>query len=302
MTIQFNCPNCNALIAFADKHAGKRGRCLTCGQLFIIPSTDEERPKKVKLKVEKGEPVPGFYRAAFVDGWKLFTEPENATGLLLILITVCFKFFVARLTYTVAFHGPWRTIEFPLPIGFILSTATWGFLFWYYMEIIYSTAFELEKLPDVKVGGFYGFMWRIVKSLYIFIIALLVVELPFLITVAVSRITGTEWRALLRALMLGGLFPFPMAILTVAIGKDLTMLRPDYLLVPIFRAFKPYLAMSALLGAAGVLHTQASQYAGQNFAAAMGYLLLNLAVQVFALMAMRSIGLFYRHYTCYLPW
>ena len=302
MTIQFNCPNCNALIAFADKHAGKRGRCLTCQQPFIIPSQDEEKPKKVKLKAEKGEPVPGFYRAAFVDGWKLFTKPENATGLLLIFTAVCFKFFVARLTYTVAFHGPWQTIEFPLPIGVILNIATWGLLFWYYMEIIYSTAFELEKLPDVHLGGFYGFLWRIIKSVYTFFIAMLVVELPFLITVVILRIAGVEWPVFLYVLLLGGLFPFPMAVLTVAIGKDLTMLRPDYLLVPIFRAFKPYLAMSALLGAAGVLHTQASQYAGQNFAAATGHLLLNLAVQVFALMAMRAIGLFYRHYTCYLPW
>ncbi len=302
MTVQFNCPKCNALIAFADKHCGKRARCLTCGQFFIIPSQDEEKAKKVKLKAEKTEPVPGFYRAAFVDGWRLFTKPENATRLLLILTAVCFKFFVARLTYSVAFHGPWLTIEFPLPIGFILNIATWGFLFWYYMEIIYSTAFELEKLPDVNMGGFYGLLWHIIKSIYIFIIALLVVDLPFVITVVILRIAGVELPVLLYVLLLGGLFLFPMAVLTVAIGRDLTMLRPDYLLVPIFRAVKPYLGMSMLLGAAGVLQTQTNQYTGQGLARSTVDLSLNLAVQVIAIIAMRSIGLFHRHYACYLPW
>jgi ribosomal protein S27E len=64
MTIQFNCPYCDALIAFPDRHAGKHARCLTCGQLFIIPSSDGEKPQKIEPKIQKAEPVPGFYRAA----------------------------------------------------------------------------------------------------------------------------------------------------------------------------------------------------------------------------------------------
>ncbi|MHC4682343.1 MAG: hypothetical protein ACYTEK_27090 [Planctomycetota bacterium] len=32
------------------------------------------------------------------------------------------------------------------------------------------------------------------------------------------------------------------------------------------------------------------------------HLFANLAVQVTAIIAMRSIGLFYRHYSCYFPW
>jgi hypothetical protein len=108
---------------------------------------------------------------------------------------------------------------------------------------------------------------------------------------------------LLYALMFGGLFLFPVAILTVAVGKDLMMLRPDYFLIPIFRAFGPYLVTAVLLGAAVVVQIYAKQYSGQFSAAAIGgYLLLNLAVQVIALIAMRSIGLFFRHYSCLLPW
>lgn len=301
MTIQFNCPKCNALIAFDRKHCGKRARCLTCGQILIIPSADYEKPKKIEPKVERAEPLPGFYRAAIVDNWKLFSKSENVTGLVFILTAVCFKFFLAHLNFTVTLSAQ-RTIDIYVPLGYIFHTAAWGFLFWFYMEIIYSTAFELEKLPDVVMGGFYGFIWNIIQSIYTFFIALLVVELLFIITAVILKITGVEWPVLLYVFMFGGLFLFPMAILTVAIGRDLTMLKPHYLLTPIFKTFKPYLAMLLLLGAAGILQTQASQYAGQGLAAATGHLLLNLAVQVFALMAMRAIGLFYRHYSCHFSW
>jgi len=299
MTIQFNCPKCNSVIAFDEKHCGKRARCLTCRQLFIIPFKDEKKPKKIKPEKEKpGEPLPGFYRAAFVDNWKLFTKSENVTGLVFIITAVCLKFFTARLNFTVTVPGPRRSIDFYVPLGHILHTAAWGFLFWYYMEIIYSTAFELENLPDVVIGGFNGLIWHIIKSVYTFAIALLVVELPFLIVAIIAKITGNE----LIVLLLCGLFLFPIAILTVAIGRDLTMLRPDYFVIPIIRAFKPYLAMSMLLGVAGFLQIQARQYNSQEPVVAAGYLLLNIIAQILILMAMRAIGFFYKHYTCYLPW
>ena len=67
MTIEFNCPNCDALIAFGDIHAGKGGKCTTCGEHFIIPSKSFEKVEKVELPEEKGFPIPGFYRAVFVD-------------------------------------------------------------------------------------------------------------------------------------------------------------------------------------------------------------------------------------------
>ncbi|MHC4417571.1 MAG: hypothetical protein ACYSU6_03180, partial [Planctomycetota bacterium] len=94
MTIQFYCPNCDSIIAFDSKHAGKRARCLACGQLFVIPEKSYEKPKKVKLRIERGEPLPGFYRAVFIDSWKLFLDPENAISLVFVATVVCFKFFI----------------------------------------------------------------------------------------------------------------------------------------------------------------------------------------------------------------
>jgi hypothetical protein len=302
MTIQFNCPSCNELIAFADKHSGKRAHCANCGQKFIIPSSDKGKTKKIKSPKERAEPLPGFYRAVLVESGQIFTNPENITGLVFIAIAVCLKFFTAGMNYTMTVPGRAYSVDIPLPFGWILRVAAWGFLFWYYMEIIYSTAYEQEKLPDVIVGGFSGLFLRIVKSVYIFIIMLVVVELPFFIAALISRWMGAEWPVLLYTLMFAGLFLFPMAILTAAIGKDLMLLRPDYFLITISRAFKPYLVTALLLGAAAVLAMLTSQYSGRSSVVDTGYLLLNLTVQVVLLLAMRSIGLFFRHYNCLLPW
>ena len=275
---------------------------MTCGQRFIIPSEDKGKTKKIKSPKERAMPLPGFYRAVFVDSRRLFTDPKNITGLVFIAMAVCLKFFTARLNYTLTIPGQAYSVDLPLPFGWILRISAWGFIFWYYMEMIYTTAYEQEKLPDVIVGGFKGLLWRIAKTVYIFLIMLLVVELPYVIATLISSWMGAEWPVLLNVLMFAGLFLFPVAILTVAVGKDLMMLRPDYFLIPIFRAFGPYLVTAVLLGAAAVLQMHANQYSGQSPAAVIGYLLLNLTVQVIALVAMRSIGLFFRHYSCLLPW
>ena len=302
MTIRFNCPSCNELIAFADKHSGKRAHCATCGQQFIIPSGDKGKIKKIKSPKERAVPLPGFYRAVFVDSRRLFTNQENITGLVFIAVAVCVKFFMAGMNYTMTIPGQAYVFNIPIPIGHVLHVAAWGFLFWYYMKIIYSIAYEHEKLPDVILGGFNGLVWRIAKSVYTFILILLVVELPYFIAALISNWMDVELPVLENVLMFAGLFLFPVAILTAAVGKDLTLLRPDYFLITITRAFMPYLVTAVLLGAGIVLQMYASQYSGQSAAVATGHLLLNFAVQVIILVAICSIGLFFRHYSCLLPW
>jgi hypothetical protein len=306
MTIEFNCPYCNALIAFDSKHAGKRARCQTCQQLFFIPSKDNEKPKKFKTKeIEIAKPIPGFYHAVFIESWKIFKTQTNVTPLVFIALIVCVKFFFGFLNFTLIIPGRATSIEMPMPLGTILTIAAWGALFWYYMQLIYSTAFNTEELPHVYLGGFKIFIWKILKSVYTFIIILLAVELPYIIAFLIIRKTGVELPLLLNILKLACLFFFPIAILTAAIGEDLTMLRPNYLLTPVLKAFKPYLAVAALLIAVGLLEMNSKQFvpsAKESLLSIAGYLVLNLVIQVIALVAMRAIGLFYRHYTCYLPW
>jgi hypothetical protein len=99
-----------------------------------------------------------------------------------------------------------------------------------------------------------------------------------------------------------GLFLFPAAILTTVAGRDLTLLRPDHLLAPVFRAFVPYMVAVSLLAAACFVQWHTTQYTGANLITTTMHLAVNLAVQVVAIIAMRSVGLFYRHYFCYFKW
>jgi hypothetical protein len=285
MTIQFNCPNCNAVIAFDDKHCGKRARCTTCGQLFIIPSKDSEKPKKVEPPKEKGEPIPGFYRAVFVDNWNLFTDPANATSLVFVVAAVCFKFFLGTGICC---------------MNYISYIVVWGWLLGFYLNIIYETAFEIDRLPEIYLGTFVTFFWYIVKPFFLFFCTMAAVQLPFIITLVLLKDKGVTYdnmwqaeiglRLLLQVLFIFGLFLFPVAILTTAVGRDITMFRPDYFLAAVVRAFLPYTVVVALLIVAALLETETTQYAAADFATTACDLALNLAVQVVAIIAMRSIG------------
>jgi len=301
MTIKFYCPSCDSLIAFDSRHAGKRARCTTCGQIFVIPSRDDEKPEKLEPEPEKTEPLPGFYRAVFLDSWKIFFKSENATSLVFVAAVVCFKFFLSPV----------------MCCGYITFYVVWGWLLAFYLNIIYETAFEIEQLPQIRFAtsttlGEVAYLWYIIKPFLVFLYTMFIVQLPFIIALALLEdkdlTYDNMWQAqtgfhlLLQVLFIFGLFLFPMAVLTTAVGRDITLLRPDYILLPLFRAFMPYLVVVALLVAACVLEMQTTQYDYSDFAITARRLALNLAVQVIAIIAMRSIGLFYRHYSCHFKW
>jgi hypothetical protein len=297
MTIQFTCPNCDNLIAFDSKHIGKRASCQSCGQVFIIPSSNFQKPEVVETKVEIPEPVPGFYRAVFVDSWKVFADGENATSLVFVVAAVCFKFFLARGVCC---------------LNYITFIAVWGWLFGFYFNIISETALGNDKLPEITLGTGGMFFWNMVKPLFVFFITLFIVWMPLIILLAMLQNRGITFRnmwqielgprLLLQAFFLLGLFLFPAAILSMVVAADITLLRPDYLFAPIRRAFGPHLVVFTLLITAAVLESQTRQFTGAYPAATVAYLALNLGVQVVAIIAMRSVGLFYRHYGCYFLW
>ena len=298
MTIRFNCPNCDELIAFADKYSGRQAKCTSCGQRFIIPSESKKIPKKIEPPAEKAEPLPGFYRAVLIDSWKIFVSPQNATGLVFAAAAVCFKFFTGHTDYSFTM-GMFRV---QAPVGLVVTLSAWGCLFWYYMEIICTTANETDELPDVYMGGLFGFIWNVIKSLTIFSIGLFAVLLPCIIFISISRSTGV----VSHVLGIAGLFAFPMAVLTFSAAPDVSLVfRPDYLFKSIAKAFRPYLLVAGLFVLACELQLRTIGYGrligSGNFVIGL-HLLANLAVQALAIIAMRSIGLFYRHYSCYFPW
>ena len=297
MTIEFNCPKCGALIAFDSKHAGKRAKCLTCGQKLVIPAQSFEKPEKVEPEPEPDTgPLPGYYRAVFVESWKVFVDRQNVTTLVFVVAVVCFKFFLANACC----------------LNFVSTFIIWGWLFGFYLSVIERTAMEDDTLPEIYLGTSVTFMWYVIRPFLIFFYTLFLVEIPFILALALTPDSAERVHDLfydfgamplyLKVLLLWGLFVFPAAILTTAVGKDLALLRPDYVLKPIRKALGPYVVPVLLLAAACVLEWHTTQYTGAGFLTTAAHLALNLAVQVVALLAMRSIGLFYRHYTSYFKW
>lgn len=297
MTIEFNCPKCGALIAFDSKHSGKRAKCLSCEQRFLIPAESFQKPKKIEPEpAPKEDPIPGFYRAVLVDSWKVFTNRQHITTLTFVAAVVCFRFFLAQACC----------------LNHLANFVIWGWLFGFYLNIISHTAIDDDQLPEIDIGTSITFILYIVGPFFIFIYTLFLVELPFIIGLSLAQDSGitfyTLWSGssalhrLLQTLLLGGLFLFPAAILTTAVGETFSLLRPDYLLAPLPRAFFPYLTTVALLTAACLMEMHTTQSTGAETMVATAHLGLNLLVQLVAIIAMRSIGLFYRHYGCYFKW
>jgi len=301
MTITFKCPKCGSLCAFADHHAGKRARCTSCEQRFVIPS--ESGAEAQKLKPAKGEPVGGFYREVLVRSWKTFVKPASITGLVFVAAAVTFKFFLQDADYSFSVTGGYVV---HLPVGWIVTITAWGCLFWYYMEIIQGAAFDMDELPEVDIGAGFEFFWNIFKSIYLFVVAVIVAELPFVVVVAVLRKMGVELPGLFLVLMLAGLLSFPMVILTLSTGPQLWMVfRFDYLWVSIVKAFRPYAVTAGLVVLAGVLQWLTvgySQLTAESKTVVSLHLAANFGSQIVVIIAMRAIGLFCRHYSCYFPW
>ena len=297
MTIEFNCPRCGAVIAFDSRHCGKRAKCLTCGEKFIIPSESFKKPEKVEPESEpKRGPLPGFYRAVFLDTWKLFVDPKNVTTLVFVIAVVCFNFFLADSC----------CVQYLAPI------VVWGWLFGFYGNVIAETALGDDVLPEIDIGTSLTFLWYIIWPLIVFSYTAILAELPFFIGLWLVHGTGVTIenfregvgviQAVLHLLLIFGLFLFPSAILATAVGRDLTLLRPSYIFGPIFHAFGPYVTTFLLLTTACFLQFRMIVHVSPSIWITVLHLAMNLGVQVVAIFAMRSIGLFYRHYSCYFEW
>ena len=229
MTITFSCPYCDNLCAFPEKHAGRRARCTKCEQRFFIPARQGDDAVKIEATPKPEISLPGFYKAALINNWKIFADYQNITPLAFIASLVCFRFFLAHIDFSFTM-GHFRVL---LPFGLIVVIITWGCQLWYYMENVYSASLNAKELADTKIGLGLDFFWNIIKSIYLFIVAMILAELPFLIIVAILKKIGLEQPYILQFITLGGAFLFPTIIYILSGGWDLWLVfRIDYLIKP----------------------------------------------------------------------
>ena len=301
MTIAFRCPSCGNLCAFEAEYAGRRARCTKCMQRFIIPS--ESNAPVEKVREEACVPIGGFYRSVFIHSRKLLSGRDNILIAVFIIVVVTFKFFIGH--YNFSFLVPGFAVN--IPIDWIMIIICWGCLFWFYMTVVESAALGCDELPYIEMGE--GLVWiaTIIKSTYLFIVALVLAELPFLVVIAILRESlGVDWALLRHGLVLMGFFFFPMILLTISSADQLWMVfRPDYIVVPVYRAFRAYLVCAGLVGVAALMQLMTVEYGGLEDARwwlVAGHLLFDILAVIVAVFAMRSVGLFYRHYSCYFGW
>jgi len=306
-TITFNCPRCKDLCAFKDIYSGRRARCLRCDQVFIIPAAENGKAQKVE-RSSKGfdDPLPGFYEAVFKNSWRAIFNKQSLTALVFIFAAISLKFFTVHLDYSFRIVGAAIGFTVLLPVGFIIAGFVWGGIFWCYAEIIYTTAFDVEVLPQMDFEGGFGYMFKVMRSFYTVFIALLVSLLPAIIAKMIFTLFGVGANWVILPFVVLGMFLFPMAILTVSIGRDLLMLfRPDYFFAPIRKAFWHYLFLAGLFILTWQLQYMSLNYkdvADKSDLMILLSLLAALAIQILAIFTMRATGLFYRHFVCFFKW
>lgn len=300
MTISFDCPGCGRICGFADQHAGKTARCTRCHQQFIIPAVDGGIAKKVKLTSDSV--LPGFYRAALVRTWTAFFRRESITAVVFLTALVTFRFFLANFDLSAQMPG----FVLLAPIGWITIILTWGCQIGYYMETIANTLIDWDEYLIPEIGSGFEFLGGVIKSLYLFVAAFVLMELPFLMLSnwMQKQQYGSPW--MWHALTLGGLILFPMALLILNGGPEIySIFRPDYLLKPIFRAPGAYAVVVGMFVLAGGIELASGQYSpvkDQPTSILLLHWVGNVLAAFLGLAAMRMIGLFGRHYRCNLPW
>ena len=246
-------------------------------------------------------PRPGFYKAALINNWKIFADYQNITPLAFIASLVCFRFFLAHIDFSFTM-GHFRVL---LPFGLIVVIITWGCQLWYYMENVYSASLNAKELADTKIGLGLDFFWNIIKSIYLFIVAMILAELPFLIIVVILKKIGLEQPYILQFITLGGAFLFPTIIYILSGGWDLWLVfRIDYLIKPFVKAPIAYLVVVAFVILAAKFEWETVGYNAvreqpRNLIAL--HLSANIATAGFTLIAMRAIGFFAYYYQCYMP-
>lgn len=305
--LSFNCPKCRQFCAVLEEYAGRRVRCTHCSCRFIVPTQQGE---KARIYVDPPEaPLPGFYRAIFVDGWKGLFVKDSILGLVFCLAMAVFQFYLGDLDYsfsvTGAAGGGFRP---PLIVGWITQFFTLGGLCWYYFQIIGSTAMYPESLPELDIGFGFEYLGNLIKSIYLFIVAAFLSLIPSMAAAAWLESLGivSMWVKLGLMSVSGLLFGLLLAIFGMDTPPWVALFRPDTLIRTIIKTFRPYLVTTIIADIAFVgwflsLFTFATNKDMTTFKTVL-FLIARLAAVIGMLYAMRVVGLYCRHFKRTCPW
>lgn len=301
MSIACTCPKCGQLCGFRDEYKGRTARCLECGTRFIIPQENGQKGIPVISK-EDLTPLPGFYRAVLIDSWKVIFCKDNLAGLILCAALTCFHFFVgdADYSFTIGHFRP------PLFVGWVATFIAAGYLLWYFMETIQETAMNNDFLPDISIGGGFVFIMEAFKSIYFFLISFIIAALPGIAYSTLMSYTGFSNKWLNLIILLISLFSWPMMLSMFGANVTPTRLfRYDLVIQMIIKTFRPYVLTTAIAFTAllGIYLTVGFFSTNPDISRPHSTIMLSARlIAVYGMLfAMRTIGLYVRHYFVCLP-
>ncbi len=289
---------------------GKSARCTCCQNHFIIPESDDAKPKRIMQEPleSDGDIISGFYRAVLKKSWPLIFCKSSATGLVFVAALIVLKFVIFNFNYTFSVYikATGENIEIPIRIGNTIGTCAYALIFWYYMEIIYASAFGNDKFPTIKLGHIVDIVCKIAKTLYLFVAAMTMAQLPTLTAMLIMNILQIKSTPTLIAIAICCCFTFPMLVLMAAISQDLlSVLRIDLAIRAILQIFPQYCLAAAITAAVIIAATLSRNYhfnMTETPALIPLYLMANILMALAGTYAARTLGLLYKHHGGQMPW
>ncbi len=270
------------------------------------PPATSRRPNEWDVIIEESPPEnPVVQRRSFGSDLAyslvLFIEPSN----LLSLGVLWFFNLLAASQLWLALSGSAIGL-----VSLFCCGLLYAWLFAYYMRLVLEIADNQDDLPDTMIGD----VWEaVVRPFFTFVMTWFCLMLPAIIMISLR----TKWNlnvplVWIWAAVFLAFFMWPMALLGVSIGGVSVFVRADLMLYTVLRTFFPYLIVWALLLIMFGVGYWLIKFVSSGGAAAAtpiwakhglaGAALISLFVTYTSIVAMRVIGLYYRHFKHRFAW
>jgi hypothetical protein len=317
---------CGARYRVSPAQTEKKLRCKKCGYSEQIaakgplPLAGDEPSSTAPIQfpadhdviIEESEPPhpsPANRRTFGADVASSLVLPIEPQNLPAFAICTFFNLLALGLVHSVTQVVMWGNISILNFVLSIVGVAAFAWLFAYYMRIIAEVADDDDDLPTTMTGSVYDV---ILKPFFTFLTTWFCLLLPAIALVYLGLYCDMYVpRLWFQATLVFAVAMWPMAILCVSIGGIGIFTRADLILYTVFSTFLPYTIVWLLLlltGACGygLFRLLASEVAGRtpllsrHFLA--GLALLAMATTFLSIVAMRVIGLYYRHFKHRFAW
>lgn len=338
LVIRFNCTFCGQKIRVPQSSAGKKGKCLKCGNIIVIPKVEDIRPvadksnfidSKVSKKYEGLDPavfdIPqedatacqlsnqdGVAGKSLEESQKPVEksaieeiEPVGNRKLPWVIDIFLYPASASGLANLAIFIGVpllidilWRILPEVLGILFGLIT-----LVIKVVVVLYMYWYFAECVRDSADGGLRAPNVRGdfpgVVDMFLQMVSIVGCFLLFFIPFILYVLFVRKDDVIFWLLLIYGVFFFPMALLAIVVLDSFSGLNPRLLISSISKAFFQYCGLVLLFIVAVVLISRVPKEVQQSL---FGGLILDFAIIYIVLIGAHLLGRFYWRYQEKLNW